>query len=65
MPPKKKPTPKKPAPKKTTVVKPKVNYVKPQNSKTNSYKKPLQYNVQETIKPNKIVKKDIFEMMTK
>tara|TARA_R110000744_G_scaffold25610_2_gene63456 strand:+ start:514 stop:711 length:198 start_codon:yes stop_codon:yes gene_type:complete len=65
MPPKKKPAPKKPAPKKTTVVKPKVNYVKPQNSKTNSYKKPLQYNVQETIKPNKIVKKDIFEMMTK
>ena len=62
MPPKKKPA--KPA-KKTTVVKPKVNYVKPQNSKTNSYKKPLQYNVQETIKPNKIVKKDIFEMMTK
>tara|TARA_R110002096_G_scaffold142598_1_gene297978 strand:+ start:1042 stop:1224 length:183 start_codon:yes stop_codon:yes gene_type:complete len=60
MPPKKKPAPKKPAPKK-----PKVNYVKPQNSKTNSYKKPLQYNVQETIKPNKIVKKDIFEMMTK
>jgi|TARA_R110000737_G_scaffold151009_2_gene180335 hypothetical protein len=58
MPPKKKPAPKKPAPKKTTVV-------KPQNSKTNSYKKPLQYNVQETIKPNKIVKKDIFEMMTK
>ena len=57
MPPKKKPA-KKPAPKKTTVV-------KPQNSKTNSYKKPLQYNVQETIKPNKIVKKDIFEMMTK
>ena len=64
MPPKKKPAPKKTA-KKTTVVKPKVNYVKPQNSKTNSYKKPLQYNVQETIKPNKIVKKDIFEMMTK
>jgi len=64
MPPKKKPA-KKPAPKKTTVVKPKVNYVKPQNSKTNSYKKPLQYNVQETIKPNKIVKRDIFEMMTK
>tara|TARA_R110000824_G_scaffold16315_1_gene67779 strand:- start:212 stop:385 length:174 start_codon:yes stop_codon:yes gene_type:complete len=57
MPPKKKPAPKKTA-KKTTVV-------KPQNSKTNSYKKPLQYNVQETIKPNKIVKKDIFEMMTK
>ena len=57
MPPKKKPAPKKTA-KKTTVVKPKVNYVKPQNSKT-------QYNVQETIKPNKIVKKDIFEMMTK
>lgn len=64
MPPKKR-APKKPAPKKTTVVKPKVNYVKPQNSKTNSYKKPLQYNVQETIKPNKIVKRDIFEMMTK
>ena len=58
MPPKKRSPPKKPAPKKTTVV-------KPQNSKTNSYKKPLQYNVQETIKPNKIVKKDIFEMMTK
>lgn len=60
MPPKKKPA--KPAPKKTAK---KTTVVKPQNSKTNSYKKPLQYNVQETIKPNKIVKKDIFEMMTK
>tara|TARA_R110000803_G_scaffold142130_1_gene208482 strand:+ start:4465 stop:4632 length:168 start_codon:yes stop_codon:yes gene_type:complete len=48
--------------KKKTVKKPKVKYVKPLNEKEPSYKKPLQYNVAESIKPNKIVKRDIFEM---
>lgn len=41
----------------------KTKVVKPQNTKTESYKKPLQYNVVQSIKPDKIVKKDIFEMM--
>jgi len=43
----------------------KTKVVKPQNAKTESYKKPLQYNVVQSIKPDKIVKKDIFEMMKK
>ena len=50
---------------KTKVVKAKQNFVKPQNAKTESYKKPLQYDVVQSIKPKKIVKKDIFEMMKK
>ena len=43
--------------------KPKV--IKQQSSKTQSYKKPLQYDVHENIKKDKIVKTNIFEMMTK
>ncbi len=43
----------------------KTKVVKAQNQKTESYKKPLQYNVVQSIKPKKIVKKDIFEMMKK
>ena len=45
--------------------KPKAKVIKPQSSKTQSYKKPLQYDVHQNIKPDKIVKTNIFEMMTK
>ena len=50
---------------KTEGKKTKTKVVKPQSSKTESYKKELQYDVKENIKPKKIVKKDIFEMMTR
>lgn len=37
--------------------------MKPLNSSKNSYKQPLQHNVEVAIKPPKIVEKDIFDIM--